>query len=45
MLSSAEPVISFGPMGSSDITERLLNLSLRLLRTSKECVVELVEVP
>ena len=34
MLSSAEAVISLGPMCNPEITERLL-------QTSKECVVEL----
>ena len=42
MLSSAEAVIRFGPLHNPEITESLCK-SL-LLQTSKECVVELVEV-
>ena len=44
MLSSAEAVVSFGPMCSPEITQRLYKSLSRLLQTSKECMVELVEV-
>jgi len=44
ILSSAEDVVSFGPMRNPEITERLYE-SLRLLQTSKECMFELVKVP
>ena len=43
MLSSSEAVITFGPVHSLEINKRLYK-SLRLIQTSKECVVELVDV-
>jgi len=43
MLSSAEAVISFGPMRNPEITKRLCK-SLRGFCKPQECVDELVEV-
>jgi len=44
MLSSAEAMISFGPIRSPEITEKLHKSLLRIMQTSRECVVELFEV-
>ena len=44
MLSSAEAIIKFGPMRNPEITKRLSESLCGFCKTSKECVVELVEV-